>query len=279
MKTHSVIRTLLALSLFFIAGCADDDSGNNGIFDPSDASGSDVDGDNGDSIRLFSDEIGNVVLEVDYEDGAAPYTGGGLLSDDPWTIFEANADELFAVSNPTFEIPTETSGMQNIGAVTDENLSSDEILDIAGDFRDTETAGSTASFYVLFVDGYFEDGGERNEQVIGVSIGRTGVIAMFKPVIRELGSSDSSRAKGEQATLVHEFGHAVGLVNNPIPPQSEHHDEENGAHCTNEDCVMYWLNERPNELASFIGDILIGGSGEVLFDSECIDDIRAVSSE
>jgi hypothetical protein len=43
----------------------------------------------------------------------------------------------------------------------------------------------------------------------------------------------------EQATVVHEFGHLAGLVDNGVPMVSPHLDPEHAKHCTNEVCVMY----------------------------------------
>lgn len=282
---------IFAFTLLFVAagslstGCSDDVDDTNdgsGLFDTTDGNGSDsVDSDTGEDavtqpVRLFTSEIDQIIVEVDYDSGAAPYIDS--LTKNYWDIFKANAEELFEISNPTIDIPDELSEMEDVGVIVSSGYSASIIQALAGQYRDTFTSGSVASFYILFLDGFYEENGVNNENVIGVSIGDTGIIAIFKPVVQKLGATNDSRAMGEQATLVHEFGHAVGLVNNPIPPQADHHDAEHGAHCTNENCVMYYLNERPSELANFIGGLL-GGTSEILFDDQCINDIRAVSSE
>jgi len=47
-----------------------------------------------------------------------------------------------------------------------------------------------------------------------------------------------SRDDGENWFFRHEFGHNLGLVNNGTPMEEDHHDEANGPHCTNDQCVM-----------------------------------------
>lgn len=106
--------------------------------------------------------------------------------------------------------------------------------------------------------------------MLGVSIGDTGVIAMFKPVIE---GAQAARYV-EQTTLVHEVGHAIGLVENGIPARGGHHDAAHGAHCNNRDCVMHYLNEGAAELAGFVGRFVESGDA-VVFGPECLADIDA----
>lgn len=283
-STLFALRTALFVAVAMISGCSDDGEDTN---DGTEQDGTDTIGDSGvdtdgetatEPIRLFTSAIQRIVVEVDYAGiDAAPYIDS--LTKNYWDIFQVNADKLFEVSEPTIEIPDELSEMEDIGAVSNRTYPTFVIQALAGEFRDTLSSDTVASFYILFLDGLYEVDGVAQDNVIGVSIGDTGVIAIFKPVIEKIGATDDSRAMGEQATLVHEFGHAVGLVNNPVPPQADHHDSEHGAHCTNEDCVMYYLNERPNELTSFVGGLLGIGADTILFDEQCLNDIRAVSSE
>ena len=107
--------------------------------------------------------------------------------------------------------------------------------------------------------------------MLGVSIGDTGVIAMFKPVID---NNSLSVQFIEQTTLIHEFGHAAGLVNNGVDIVIDHHDEDHGAHCNNDDCVMYYLNEGSSGLADFVRQY-VTEDNPVVFGEQCIKDIEA----
>jgi hypothetical protein len=75
----------------------------------------------------------------------------------------------------------------------------------------------------------------------------------------------------EQATLVHEFGHAMGLVNNGVPLTSSHQDTQKGHHCINTNCVMYWQNEGVSDLKEFVQSYMTTGS-LVMFGPECLKD-------
>jgi predicted Zn-dependent protease len=227
-------------------------------------------------IALYDDAITTIELEIDYASGAEPYTGSVVGMGEVWNVFRTNAEALFAGRDKTFVIPTELAEMEELGDVTGESFTSNEILDLASAHRDRPSDGSTATFYILFLDGFYEDGDGVNEGVLGVSIGDTGVIAMFKPVIESTSSGPFLGVEKfvEQATLVHEFGHAVGLVNNGVPLASAHHDEEHGAHCANQDCVMYFQIEGTQGAIDFVAETVVSDD-VILFGSECLEDTAA----
>ncbi len=231
-----------------------------------------------DPTPWFTDGIDSVFIEVDYATGAEPYTGEAGQLGDLWSIFGDNAARLFGAAK-TIEYPNRLEEMEELTDIGGASFSVDDILDIADAHRDQLSSGSTATFYFAWLDGFFRDGGSINENVIGVSIGDTGVVAMFKPVIESIslpGGSGVLERFAEQTTLVHEFGHAVGLVNNGVPLTSDHHDAENGAHCTNRDCVMYWANEGVRDLIPFVQTFIASGS-TVVFGSECLEDVDALT--
>lgn len=231
----------------------------------------------GESKNLFGPSVEQIILEVDYEAGAAPFDAYPRRAGSPWELLEDNIGELFAQSTPrALIVPKTLSEMQILGEVSSgPDFTTNEILEIAAASRDVESTESSHSFYIVFLDGFFEDQGGRQEQVLGVSIGETGVIAMFKPVI---GTSDDALSRFvEQTTLIHEIGHAVGLVDNGLPLASDHLDEENGAHCTNDNCVMYWVNERVADAIRFARERLMG-EDTVVFGPECLGDAYAAAA-
>jgi len=263
---------LMALLCAGLIGCDDD-------ADPAD--GPDAEASVG-RAGLFGPDVRSLTIEVDYAPGAAPEVSyGGLLGGDrsPWDIFETNLVALYADAPPTLNIPRALDAMQALPAdafaaddfAADDNYTVDAILDLADEFRDTPSEATARSVYVIWLDGYYADDSGRRETVLGVSLGDTGVIAMFKPVIDSVGST----ARVEQTTLVHEFGHAAGLVANGIMQVEDHHDAEHGAHCSNEDCVMYWTIESAAGVRDFVGAILGGDDPRVLFGAACLADAHA----
>jgi predicted Zn-dependent protease len=165
--------------------------------------------------------------------------------------------------------------MQELTDVSGDSFDASELLAIAELHDDVDDTADTVSYYVLFVDGVFRDDSGERDTVLGVSLGNTRVIAMFKPVIRSTeGPLLAVSRFVEQSVLIHEMGHALGLVANGIALTSAHHDEAHGAHCTNRDCVMYYVNEGASDLALFVRDYITSGD-VLLFGSECIADVRA----
>ena len=225
---------------------------------------------------LFGMGVDSVTLEIDYQAGAEPYTSFGILgtSGSPFRLTRANIEALFSVTSPTLTIPTEVSQMQEVTDISGEDFDVDTILAIASRWRDGYSTSTDRTFYIVFLDGYFNDDTGRREGVLGVSIGNTGVIAMFKPVI----DSTSSPQYVEQTTLVHEFGHAAGLVNNGVDLVSDHQDEEHGRHCANDDCVMYWANEGAANIGAFVSRYVLDPE-TVIFDQDCLDDVHAAAGQ
>lgn len=219
--------------------------------------------------------VTQVILEVDHEPDAKPYVGtDGLLSSDPWDLFDINVRALYEGSDIDVSFPTKLNQMGTLPDLDEAGFTVSRILELSREHRDTPPVDGTAIVHVLWLNGRFATAEGIQDSVIGVSIGSTGVIAMFKPVIRTLGNNDRTRGYGEQATLVHEFGHAVGLVNRALPMSVDHQDTEHGKHCTNRACIMYWAIEGASGLGDFIGLNILNGE-EVLFDRNCLDDVAA----
>lgn len=228
--------------------------------------------------ELFSSLITDVELEVDYENGAEPYTGSVGLSSDVWNLFRVNAERVFEGTGATVSVPGDLDEMESLGSLSGDEYRVEDILQIASAHRDRTSADGTANYYILWLDGHFHDGAELRDTVLGVSLGDTGIIAMFKPVIEttHLELFPSVSAFVEQTTLVHEFGHAVGLVDNGLPLSTDHRDSDHDAHCAHQDCVMYWANEGASDLSDFVRAYVASGSA-IVFGSDCLADIDAQS--
>ena len=218
-----------------------------------------------------------LVLEVAYEPGATPYTEAILGTGSLWDFAEANLNALFdgRKTQVAVTVPKTISEMTAIPSQGKTSFTADEILNISNRYQKGHSTAKTAYFFIVFLNGYYNDNGTAKQSVIGASIPGTAVIGMFKPVIlsTKTGQSDSVPKYVEQSTIIHEMGHALGLVNNGVPMTAQHQDTSRGHHCTNPDCVMYWSNEGAADLSSFIQNLKQGQI--VVYGQECLDDTRS----
>lgn len=229
--------------------------------------------------KVLSSAVTKVVLEVDYAPGAEPYTGAAGRMQDVWKITEENVARLFEKAPKTVVVPHTLAEMQSLSDVTQAEFTGSSLLDIASKHREVKSEGTTASYYVLFVNGYYNDGNGKREDVLGIALGDSGVVAMFKPVIAKTESATPGVARFvEQSTFVHELGHSLGLVNRGLAMAAGHEDAEHSHHCSNDKCVMYWANEGASSVVAFAKKLLLQNSF-VLFDDACLADADAAASK
>lgn len=221
-----------------------------------------------------------VTIEVYYEAGAEPYTGYTAQGRPYWGILGSNLDSIFQYRSApvTINIPTVLSEMTNIPAQVKSSWTPQEIIALHQRHHSQTPSASHARFYVYFLRGNYSEDGVNQTGVLGVSLGGTPVIAIFKDVIVQSGITPNGPVAKfvEQSTLVHEMGHALGFVNNGVPMASPHQDHAHGAHSTNRDCVMYWLNEGANDMALFIQRYL-NSSSVVMWGPETLADAQNYS--
>lgn len=224
---------------------------------------------------VFDPSIAKVVLEIDYETNEQPYTGTVIGFGDTFAPTLANIDRVFA-HKKTLTIPTTVAEMENIGSVPDEELTVADIAAIASAHRQQHDSAGVKTYYMVFVSGHYADGSGVQTSVLGVSFGDT--IAMFKDVIKGTASITSPNTERyvEQSTLIHELAHSIGLVDNGVPMVNPHKDAAHGAHCSNDQCVMYWLNEGASDATTFAVNRLTTGN-TILFDAACLADVDAQS--
>lgn len=257
---------LLSLSCLVLASCKKMDKGQSKLCCTAEGA---ID------IQDFfsSTNLDTLSFEVDYMDGQEPEVGNALDGNPAWNFFQNNIGALLNDSK-SIVVPKTLEEMQNIPG-QNQNYSAQNILAIANQYRQSNVASNTLNLYIVFLDGYFLSDGQENTNVLGVSIENSGVIALFKPVIdnHTFGGSNIKRFT-EQTVLIHEAGHALGLVNNGLSLQSDHQDEEHGAHCNNSDCVMYWANEGLQDVIQFM--MIHGTSTQaIVFGNQCLADAHA----
>lgn len=251
-----------------IAGCEADEASNNASDDGLE-SGLGTEGSGSGTPTDDTDQLLHVVVEVDYITGAEPSVQWSDNSD-AFLLTQTNLEAAFSMTTATVEVPMSLAEMESLDIELGDSITQSEIFEIADMHRGTFDTLSQSAFYVLFVDAYYEDADGVQESVLGVSFGSTGIVAMFKPVI----GNGRLATFVEQTTLVHELGHAIGLVNNGITMQTNHQDVEHGHHCSNDQCIMYWLNEGPIDLIEFARKYA-QTSSTLLFDDDCLEDLYA----
>jgi hypothetical protein len=265
--TIVVMRWLL---LAMLVGCNFGNSSSGGGDDthPLDAK---VPGDGG--AGVFDPAITKVTVEIDYEAGQEPFTGTIPAFGDTFDITVTNIDRLFS-GKKTLAIPRTVAQMQSIGNVADEELTVADLVEIAAAHRDHHDSATEKTYYILFVSGFFADANGPNNAVLGVSLGDTGVIAMFKDVVRSSSNLSNIQRYVEQSTMVHELAHGIGLVNNGVPLTTAHQDTAHGAHCTDTSCVMYWQNEGVSGMTAWATQFVLS-SNTILFKPDCLADVDA----
>lgn len=215
---------------------------------------------------LYSAE--RIVVKVYYEEGAEPYTEGSILKLKYWSIFQQNIKALFEGrgKSPIFTIPLILSEMTKIPSASKSKWSLDDVLNMAKTVATKDAAG-TVTFSIFFVNGLAKE----SDSILGFHISNSNTMAIFKDVIKKSGT-EGVQIYVEQATVVHEMGHALGLVNNGLPMRTSHQDSPHGAHCTKPDCVMYYQNEGTSGLKTFVQKFINDPGNVVMFGEECLED-------
>jgi hypothetical protein len=142
----------------------------------------------------------------------------------------------------------------------------------ADDLRATADATSTvgqgggrAVLHLLQVHGTFEG----SEEVLGVAV-RGDVIAFFPDSIEGSATPLVSAAAVEDAVVLHELGHVLGLVD--LARNTGRADPDHPGHSRNTHSVMYWAVE-----SSLVGQVLNGAPPKD-FDGDDLADLAALRS-
>jgi hypothetical protein len=156
--------------------------------------------------------------------------------------------------------------VRQIPSLGQDSYSTNDIKSIESVNRKKYNANQTIAASLLILDGDYAD----NNQVLGIAFKNTSM-ALFGSTIsgNSGGLSQPTRSKLESTVMNHEFGHLLGLVNLGSEMIENQQDTQNGNHCDDNDCLMYYASET-TEIASF----LIGNDIPTL-DQNCRNDLIA----
>ncbi|MBW3649799.1 MAG: hypothetical protein KY458_04455 [Actinobacteria bacterium] len=139
----------------------------------------------------------------------------------------------------------------------------ESIRDTADRLTKAGQGGGRAVLHVLFLRGNLQG----NDEVLGVAV-RGDVLAVFSDSIAAAGTPLVSGGALEDAVLLHELGHLLGLVDLVVDTGRD--DPEHPGHSRNRDSVMYWAVE-----SSLVTQVLAGGPPRD-FDRQDLADLAAL---
>jgi hypothetical protein len=224
---------------------------------------------------VFLPEVAHIQVEIDYQEGVLPYTRAPSGTDEaPLTIFSDNVAALFSTLPRTIEVPVALEEMTSF-RLSQQTYTAEELYALSMSERNLWDTAQSRSFHVLVMNGMLERDGQVMDQTLGATLPQIRTIALFRPVIDSviLNSSDEVTVETvEQLTMVHEFGHAVGLVGAGLPAVTDHEDPVATHHCTDVQCIMH------HSAAAIAGvgnrGVQFSGEGLGLFDVRCRKDIE-----
>lgn len=213
-----------------------------------------------------------------------------LLAGDPFTDLVVEIDHapgrvpsVVAREHLLAQLRAVTS-KERVSVVLEETLrddatkrwSADDLVKLEAQTRSAEHKAPTAVLHVLYPAGRFE-----NDSVAGVTVGGVvlGPVTVFLDTLNEVGSPvgplpmpQEARDEIERGTLLHEAGHAMGLVDNGLPMVEDHEDPAHEGHSSNPESVMYWQVESTSGIREAL---LHDGSVPIYFDEDDRQDVRS----
>jgi hypothetical protein len=166
--------------------------------------------------------VPKLVIEVDAVEGFAP-------SDDALDLLRTRLAAVTDKPRGIVVTKTQTIPGQADGVWTEADLRAS-----ARRHRDRTSTASEATMYLQFVDGRFEQAG-----AFGVTYSASQA-AMFVGHMRDAATLVVGASSLQRATLIHEIGHLLSLVNLGYESPRAREDPEHPGHSSNPDSVMYW---------------------------------------
>jgi predicted Zn-dependent protease len=226
----------------------------------------------------YFSSMNELALEVAYDENAAPFVGPGINSSTLWSFTENNLNALFANRQKSVSVvvPMSLADMEVIPAQAQTVYSQPDISALAAKYRKQVSTDSRAVIFVLFVNGIYQNAQGQQPDVAGMYLPGTSTIAIFKGALQAISAqADELSMYVEQAALVHQLGHVLGLVNNGIPMVTAHQDIAHGLHCKNANCILNWQNENVSAIVQFVQTNILNPDVSIVLRNECLNDAHA----
>lgn len=149
--------------------------------------------------------------------------------------------------------------IKEIAPASDTVLTRNEVDSLRRANRVISNKKGQIAVYIMYTNGQFH-----NKYILGQAFRNTTIIIYGKSLKNRLNVFETSRSEIlETELLLHEFGHLLGLVNKGSSMTTPHDDPLREAHCKNENCVMYAVTDRNQDVP--MRNI----------DTACVQDLRA----
>lgn len=216
---------------------------------------------------LGAEPYTKLVIQVDHAPGRAPSEA-------------AKTHLLMTLQNVTRKADISFDVRQTLPGDADEVWTAEELIELERSTRRVQHEPPVALMHVLYPAGRYE---ARSAAGVTISGPVLGPVVVFLDVLQDvrvgtpLGALPVPNPRQaidvlERSTLLHEAGHAMGLVNNGLPMVKAREDAEHAGHSTNPRSVMYWSVETEHGLRQYL---LQDGSVPDQFDADDLADLRS----
>lgn len=223
------------------------------------------------AAAIFSDSIADFQVHVFYEAGADPYTGYiGVTFNQTWDITQQSFHALFQNHVGRFvTVPTAIGQMTQVPDQMRAKWDAASLIALGNRYAPKMLESQEARLTVIFLNGLYND----DQNIMGVHFAGSPFAFVFKDVVISVGGDPITQRYVEQATVVHELSHAVGLVNNGVPMSVPHEDPAHPKHANDSGCVMFWEIETKSKILSYLA-APIASNKTNLFGPAAINDAR-----
>lgn len=166
---------------------------------------------------------------------------------------------------------------RNLPSPNKNTLTIQEVADLENDNRTLYNDGETIAIYIYFADGIPNEDVDNQTVTLGAVYRNTSMV-VYEENVRFLAnqSADITLTDVETATVNHEFGHLLGLVDLGTPEVNPHEDPNANSHCNVLGCLMSAELEFGDGMMSVLkSNKASKGVTVPVLDAECMLDLQA----